>query len=203
MLSLDTISAAKLYQKPFSWTWIEDFWPGDFAKDVARSYPALHFNESVGNEGHYKLSDRLVVEASEIQNISDFTMVWKNIIKQFLEPGYRQTIEKLFNMDLADTEIKIRLCKYKGDCWMKPHTDRVDRVVTQIIYLSEEWMPEWGGNLLLLNSPEEADVEKCLPPTFNTTVLFARSDNSWHAVQGIEKTVSEERKTILLQFIKA
>jgi hypothetical protein len=57
------------------------------------------------------------------------------------------------------------------------HPDHPDleRRINLLVFLNENWDPEWGGSLLL---GEHREVE--VVPEFNRTVVFATSDVSWH-----------------------
>lgn len=51
-----------------------------------------------------------------------------------------------------------------------------------LIQLNHGWKHEDGGFLLFFNSPYPKDIHKILPPTHNSTVAFAISPDSNHAV---------------------
>lgn len=203
MIYTQTISSGLLHKEPFSWCRIPQFFSEESARYLSSSFPDQYFRDSVSAAGHYQLSDRSVIDEGKMENISDFTPAWKELMEDLLSRDYSQAISTLFGIDLSGTQLKVRLCKYKADCWMLPHTDRVDRVITQIIYLTEGWDEQWGGNLLLLRSDDETDVAGIIPPAFNSSILFMRSDQSWHSVQGVDKSASGTRNTILIQFIRA
>lgn len=56
-----------------------------------------------------------------------------------------------------------------------PHDLTLERRINVLVFLNEDWRPEWGGSLVL---GEHRDVE--VVPEFNRTVVFATSDISWH-----------------------
>jgi hypothetical protein len=56
------------------------------------------------------------------------------------------------------------------------------------IYLSEsDWRPEDGGCLRILCSDDLDDVAAEIPPALDTSILFVRSDTSWHGYQRVTR----------------
>lgn len=61
---------------------------------------------------------------------------------------------------------------------------KLQRKLNLIIYLEEDWNPEWGGNLELWshnkekNKPDKRFVK--IDNVFNRAVLFDTTQNSWH-----------------------
>jgi len=81
---------------------------------------------------------------------------------------------------------------------LNPHLDysihpkmKLQRKLNLIIYLAQDWQPEWGGHLgfwshnATVNGPDELMQETAIK--FNRAVLFDTTKNSWH---GITKPVS-------------
>jgi SM-20-related protein len=73
------------------------------------------------------------------------------------------------------------------------------RVVTQVVYLNREWDSAWGGSLRLLRSDRMEDVAAEVIPAFNSSVVFRRAQNSWHAVAPLATGVDRSRRSLLLQ----
>ena len=53
------------------------------------------------------------------------------------------------------------------------------RRINCLVYLNEDWQPGDGGELQLHRNPAEPPAV-LVRPQFNTTVLFATSETSWH-----------------------
>jgi Rps23 Pro-64 3,4-dihydroxylase Tpa1-like proline 4-hydroxylase len=66
-----------------------------------------------------------------------------------------------------------------------------------LIQLNRGWRDEHGGFLLFFNSPDPTDIHKVFRPVHNSTVAFAISPNSNHAVTTIHKS---ERYTLVYSF---
>lgn len=69
------------------------------------------------------------------------------------------------------------------------HDDKCeDRHIAFVLYLTEDWTQEDGGNLELFDSDENGDPflpVVTIPATFNTLVLFEVSAKSYHQVSFI------------------
>lgn len=70
--------------------------------------------------------------------------------------------------------------------FLKVHADfnwhpllRLDRRLNMLIYLNEDWLEEYGGQLELWNA-EGTSSEKTIAPLFNRTVIFSTTDRSFH-----------------------
>lgn len=75
---------------------------------------------------------------------------------------------------------------YPPGAFYKAHLDRhretMDRVVTVILYLNEDWTPGDGGELKLWTTPGLREGQKVtLEPRLGTLVIFLVGDH-WHEV---------------------
>lgn len=62
------------------------------------------------------------------------------------------------------------------------------RRLNAIVYITEDWMEEWGGALKIYKdgwNPDET-VKRKLPCLFNRCVLFETNEVSWHGVESID-----------------
>ena len=61
------------------------------------------------------------------------------------------------------------------------------RRVNLLLYLNKEWRDEWGGLIEFHSNPWDpsADTVKSFSPLFNTAVIFATGEHSWHGFQQI------------------
>lgn len=77
---------------------------------------------------------------------------------------------------------------------------KLDRRLNVLIYLNQDWKPEWKGNLELWNK----DITKCeqsIAPLFNRMVIFGTTDTAWHGhPDPLECPEDQSRKSIALYF---
>jgi 2OG-Fe(II) oxygenase superfamily len=86
------------------------------------------------------------------------------------------------------------------------HADRnVDQItgllrrVVMIIYLNEDWHPEYGGQLELWNA-EGTRCEEKIIPEFNRTILFEVGDKNFHGVRPVVGNHGRGRKSFAFYF---
>jgi Rps23 Pro-64 3,4-dihydroxylase Tpa1-like proline 4-hydroxylase len=200
MLDWNSLRHARRYTKPFSWMSVDPCFSLEDARKLAGSFPHHGFSRSIGRDGRYCLSERTVIEGRRKELVSDLSTEWQNLLDDFLSARYRRTVQESLSFDLASSVLRVRLYRYSKGDWMLPHTDPSDRLTTHLIYLTEDWCPEYGGELLLLNSEIKEDVNQVLPPTFNTAVMFRPSNTSYHAVRPVQGPSGWERLVIIAQF---
>jgi hypothetical protein len=123
---------------------------------------------------------------------------WRRFVDALTAPGYRTALGRTLGVPVDDCAMEIRLCRYGPGCWIDPHTDRLDKRLTQTIYFNAGWRAEWGGNLVLLRSPRLADVAARVLPELGTSVVFAPSESSWHAVEPVNGDSSAGRHSLLI-----
>ena len=194
--------SAPVHREPFTWVLIDDLFSASAIDFLVEEYPTEGFTPSISDNGHYRLDDQTVVEYGTCVNLDHLSPLWREVIADVMDPAYRRTIAQLTEVDLSETTMKVRLCKYPPGGWMLPHTDQPRRVVTQIIYLNPEWEASWGGHLQILGSERADDVVESVSPKRNRSVLFVRSDTSYHAVTPVDEACGKTRRTLLVQFTR-
>lgn len=202
MLDFQLFKKGKVTNDPYTWAHIVPVMEEPNAKKLMETFPQKKLKDSVSNKQHYKLRDCTCIDNGELMPLaSEIDPVWHELFEDLLKQEYRNIVSKLMQTSLDNCFLKVRLCEYGAGCWMLPHTDRIDRVVTQIFYLTP-WDTKWGGTLKILYSDNINDVAQEIIPTFNTSVMFARSDTSYHAVAPVNINTCKPRLTILSQFIR-
>lgn len=60
------------------------------------------------------------------------------------------------------------------------HELPLKRAVNTILYLNEDWKPEWNGTLTLTSDTNDMNFERYITPNRNRWVIFEYSDQAWH-----------------------
>lgn len=110
----------------------------------------------------------------------------------------RNQVENLFSVKL-ETRIDLTAHKLISGQRIRIHNDYIPGFETHrlLIQLNRGWEDENGGMLMFFNSDNPSDVHKIFRPTHNSSVGFAISPNSNHAVSTIYQG---ERFTIIYSF---
>lgn len=193
------------HDEPYTWARIGEFLPGAFAGALADDFPADVLRESRSSAAHYHLRDcTLIDEGRPTALVAALPASWRRLVDLLLSGDYRDFVSGLTGVDLDDCRLKVRPCEYGPSDYMTAHTDKPDRVVTQILYLSRDWAEEWGGQLDILTRPDDDDpaaVAARVWPRFNSSVVFVRCDHSYHAVRPVGPDARGPRRSVLAQFV--
>jgi hypothetical protein len=84
-------------------------------------------------------------------------------------------------------------------CAVSPHCDARRKLATHIFYFNTEadWDPAWGGHILMLDDKgrlhphsapgfDDLEVGASIDPRGNGSLLFQRTEHSWHGVRPLE-----------------
>jgi hypothetical protein len=67
-------------------------------------------------------------------------------------------------------------------------------VLNILLYLNEDWPPEYGGELLVRRRPE--DEPRAIAPVFNRCVIMLTSDDTYHGYRRMSLPPGATRKSI-------
>jgi hypothetical protein len=198
MTTPSDVAGARLVQRPFPWVSWTSFFEHDFVARLVATFPQAGFEDVVLKGVQYKA--RALISDGVISQRHENSDPWNALAKRLLSSEYRSFVANTLGVDLAGSHVSAAICTYGKESRSSAHTDRPHRVATQLIFLNSVWLPEWGGRLLLLNSDRIDDVAVTIVPAYNSSVLFRRSDSSWHAVEAITSAAQAERRSVLLHY---
>lgn len=76
----------------------------------------------------------------------------------------------------------------------------LQRKLNLILYLNELWKPEWGGQTVFWN--DDATVRQGdVCPEFNTALLWAPGDTTFHSVNPVDFSANEPRYTLAIYYL--
>lgn len=218
MLSLiqpDVFNQAPTFQRqflaarPFRYVVIDNFLTSEYCAALAAEFPP--FDEASARNEHgqvglksvhpnlaelgpsYLRFDRLLQSAEFLKFISAIT----SIPKLLYDPAYvgGGTHENRNGQDL-DPHIDFNYHPATG----------LHRRLNLILFLNNEWHPEWGGTLELHRDPSlppSQDEIAAVVPEFNRCVIFETTENSWHGFRRIALPAGQEhisRRSIAVYF---
>jgi Rps23 Pro-64 3,4-dihydroxylase Tpa1-like proline 4-hydroxylase len=107
----------------------------------------------------------------------------------------------LFSVKL-NSEVVLTAHKLIAGHTIRLHNDFVPERETHrlLIQFNREWQDENGGFLLFFNSPAPEDINRIIRPVHNSSVGFAISPKSNHAVSTVN---NGERYTLVYSFYAA
>lgn len=188
----DELRRQFLSNDPFPHLAIDDFLDADFCCYLIREFPAFdrqHAQNELGEVGGkavfqelarlgpaYGAFDSMIRSGEFLSFLSRLT----GIPKLLYDPEY---VGGGTHENLAGQELDPHV-----DFNYHPKTN-LHRRLNLILYLNENWKPEWGGSLELhLNPwlPRGEDRVRSIEPLANRCVIFETSERSWHGFRKIE-----------------
>lgn len=104
-------------------------------------------------------------------------------LRHFLESDlFLQFTEKATGRNLR-AATSVRIHRMQTGHFLKPHNDRTNnREIAFIIYLSPDWLPEYGGNLHIIGHD---DSELILNPIYNRLLMFDVNQHKHHFISEV------------------
>jgi SM-20-related protein len=198
---LAKLSTAEVRRRPFRWALIDDMLGEADGRALAAEFPADGYREAGTRGTDYSFYYRdLISDGAPAADWRDCSPRWRRLGELLLSDAYRSAMSAVMGVSLDALTVSAGFCLYPAGAQLRPHPDQPIRVVTQTIYFNDPWEPLWGGSLLLLRSANLHDVEEEVAPTLGRSVVFVRSDHSWHAVTRVRRGVDAVRKSVLLHY---
>jgi len=173
--------------EPFRWHHVLDtFLPAD-AATLRETFPRDGFRmvTRTGLDKSYAMHHRLLHPLDGDDDTLPLPEPWRRFVAGVTSPAYRAAVAELTGLPLETATVEVNLWRYGHSCWLDPHVDKPEKLVTHVLYFNESWPADRGGELLLLGSPSVDDVVRRVVPAVNTGVLLLRGDDSWHAVERV------------------
>jgi Rps23 Pro-64 3,4-dihydroxylase Tpa1-like proline 4-hydroxylase len=178
-----------LQENPFNHLIIDNFFDVDTAVKLSQEFP--DFNSKLWRQYDNQ------IENKKLQNYWDkFPSLTYKVLTYLNSQEFISKISKLTGINLLYPDIGLN-----GGGWhihgvggkLNVHKDYVIhpklglmRILNLIIYLTEDWNPDWGGGLGLWSHDDlknlPKDLIKDVDFRFNRAILFNTSQNSWHGL---------------------
>jgi len=135
---------------------------------------------------------------------------WQEFINELQGPVYQSFLHRMLGVDKKYILTFEWYYAWQG-CSVSPHCDARRKLATHIFYFNTEadWDTSWGGQILMLDdggrfkahsAPKFDDfkVAASLDPRGNGSLLFQRTDHSWHGVRPLQPPPDHLRKLFLI-----
>jgi Rps23 Pro-64 3,4-dihydroxylase Tpa1-like proline 4-hydroxylase len=130
--------------------------------------------------------------------VADLTRSWSKLLGELCSPVYSSALGSLAGVDLSGAGLEVTCWLYGPGDWLGSHTDKADKIVTQVFNLNAQWEGTWGGCLRILRSADTRDVHAEIAPKANSSVVLVRSDRSWHCVTPVRAEANSLRSRQVL-----
>lgn len=197
---------AVVYQgaDPYPYTQFDNFLEPDAARQAMEAFP------QVGGEGwiHYLHVNEKKHGLNKMDRIPGFL---QEVIRVLNSEAFIQHLERLTGIPhlLPDPSLEgggLHQSQRGGylnvhaDFTVHPHKRNWRRRVNVLVYLNENWLPEYGGDLELWSRDMKACKQK-ISPVFNRCVVFNTDEDSYHGLpEPIQCPDTMSRKSIALYY---
>ncbi|MCP8467246.1 2OG-Fe(II) oxygenase [Pseudomonas sp. ZM23] len=201
-------------QRPFPWYSFQDVLRPEAFEALYREFPSLELFErhngitrAYGQRPHnryYLAYERSIYNDREagsegVVALGDLPVVWQQFMLEVQgNSEYAAFARRMLGVD----DFVVRFAWHVGvnGSEVSPHRDSHTKLGTHIFYFntSEDWQPEWGGSILVLDgkkvpqdNPDLSDFESVRGCDIrdNRSFLFKNTENAWH---GVEKLTCPE-----------
>jgi Rps23 Pro-64 3,4-dihydroxylase Tpa1-like proline 4-hydroxylase len=189
---------------PFPHIYLDDVFPEDVLNEILQEFPNSKQIDwqTYQNKNEVKLASR---------DEDSFGPMTRNFIHILNSKPFISFLEELTGIKnlIPDCELEgggLHQSKRGGflnihaDFTVHPHKRNWRRRVNVLIYLNENWLPEYEGNLELWTRDMKACAQKVLP-IFNRCAIFNTDEDSFHGLpEPIKCPEDMTRKSIALYY---
>ncbi|MEW9518214.1 2OG-Fe(II) oxygenase [Streptomyces tubercidicus] len=175
---------------PFRWYHVHDTFAPAEARALRDTFPrdGLRMVTRTGTDKSYAMYHRRLHPVDDGEaGAAGLAGPWRRLVAEVTGPAYRAAVAGLTGLPVGDAPVEVNVWRYGGSCWLDPHVDKPEKLVTHVLYFNEAWPTGRGGDLLLLGSSSGDDVVRRVAPVANTGVLLVRGEESWHAVERVRE----------------
>ena len=179
----DQKNSVYIHSKPFPHIVIEDLFDENLLNRILGEFPEniQQIGDNFDNKAERKLS------LNDTNKFSNETNDFINFLNSKIFINFLQNITDVDEKLIPDPYlIGGGLHELREEGYLNIHADfnmhptmKLDRRLNLLIYLNKDWKNDFGGSLELWDK----DMKKCerkITPTFNKTVIFSTTDNSYH-----------------------
>lgn len=194
---------------PYPWLNPEGLLTDDGYRQLVETLPDVsQFDAIFGRDRMYgqQSHDRYALEYDDDLPVAD---CWKAFVGELKSERYRGFLARMFGVSSFDMNFHWHYTP--NGCSVSPHCDATRKLGSHIFYFNTEkdWDPTWGGETLVLDdgrrfgrkeSPGFGDFDQVIPSEAigNYSLLFERTDRSWHGVSEIRCPEGALRKVFIV-----
>lgn len=198
-IDYDILHSLKLRDSPYIWGATNELILPQYRQGLVRLFPNEGFISCEANREDKSYSMLCKSVSTDITDVHiSENSLWQQFIEEIVSKQYIDALSLLNGYSLHNKKIELNLWKYCYGNWLSPHTDKEDKVFTQLLYFNAAWPKLGGGALRILNSNNEDDYHQQIYPGPCHSVFLKRSSNSWHSVS--LQTCNNERNVLQIVF---
>ncbi len=199
--SLAAVSAETFQQqRPYPWTRMQNTLTDQGWETLRASLPDMaHFQRMVGvKRAHGQAPhNRGILHYVEGMAVAP---PWREFIAELHGPAYDAFLRRMLGFGPRQKYILTMEWYYAWQgCSVSPHCDARRKIATHIFFFADDqdWPRDWGGDILILDDEgrykahsapgfEDLKVAASLDLRNNGSLLFQRTEHSWHGVRPLQ-----------------
>lgn len=186
VLDVNVLAGAELYDTPYLWAAPRNVIDPVAGRELSRTFPSDGFTESVTGEPRldgktYRITTRSLIVGG-CTEAGGLPPIWRQLLEELAAPEYRDALQRLTSVDLAAAQLDVSMWRYSGGCWLSPHPDKAEKLVSHVLYFNENWEAAWGGTFRVLGSADPDNIVAEINPVLSQSVVLVTSPTSWHCV---------------------
>ncbi|MFE4924865.1 2OG-Fe(II) oxygenase [Streptomyces sp. NPDC056661] len=213
IINLDALGSAEMRTEPYPWACYTDAMRDP--EGLIESFPTDGFEwhsqrrllETIGKRGsdpwfQHSVATRPLLElgADKPRDTAELDEQWLAVAEDLVSAEYRECLSDLTGYDVRGLRLQAHFWRFDQGSFFQPHIDKAHKIVTHLMYLTENWSPEMGGCFRVLRSNDPDDVHTEIPPLTNNSIVLRRTDNAWHAVSPIPRESNRSRRLLQVWF---
>jgi SM-20-related protein len=213
VINFDALSSAELCTDPYPYASYDKAFHEP--ESLTSTFPTSGFEwhsqrkllETLGRKGsdawyQHSVATRPLLElgSTEPHEPSELDEVWLALAEDLLSDAYRENLSALTGRDVRSLPMQAHFWRFEPGSHFQPHVDKPHKIVTQLLYLTEDWSAEMGGCFRILGSDDPEDVLEEVPPLPNNSLVLSRTDNAWHSVSAIPRDTDRSRRLVQIWF---
>jgi len=203
----DVVRAAN----PYPWQGLEGLLTDAGYRALYRDLPGVEvFRQVVGKRRRYgqQSHDRYALDYAPTVPVA---ASWHDFFVELTRGPYRAKVAELLGRE--DFFLTAHWHYTPRGCSVSPHCDAYWKLGSHIFYFNQEseWDPGWGGATLVLDDGgrlsyssapgfEEFVSSQSVAPVGNQSMVFLRTDHSWHGVAPLECPEGALRKVFIIEY---
>jgi hypothetical protein len=213
VINVDALGGAELRTEPYPYAYYDDAFYEPQA--LTSTFPDSGFEfhsqrkllEALGRKGtdawyQHNVATRPLLElgALEPHEPEALDPVWLRLAEELLSDAYRESLSELTGRDVRSLRMQAHFWRFEPGSHFQPHVDKPHKIVTHLLYLTDDWTTEMGGCFRVLGSDDPKDVLDEVPPLPNNSLVLSRTDNAWHSVSAIPRQSDRSRRLLQIWF---
>ena len=199
-------------EKPYPWVTIQGTLTPDGFQRLHDTLPDISlFQRMVGVKRGYGQAphDRAILHYRRGMNMPE---PWGEFLSEIQGESYESFLRRMLHLAPRQRIILTMEWYYAWQgCSVSPHCDARRKLATHIFYFSAaaDWQTTWGGQILILDDQgrfkahsapgfDDFAVAAALDPRGNASLLFQRTEHSWHGVRPLQSPPEVLRKLFIV-----